>query len=84
MGLAEKQRNNLYKEKGNPKLTLEFDVYEENEVHMWTHLNHGEDFFLMKKRFEAISEHLKNFLADENLCPFHKQELNCTNFRKEN
>lgn len=70
MGLAEKQRAELIKVRGEPKLTIEFDVFEELQVSMWTHFNHGDNFEDMRSRLIAIRNHLDEFLKDENMCPF--------------
>lgn len=70
-GLEPKQRKALIKERGEPVLRLEFDVFEGDRVSMWTHFNHSEDFEKVKARLVAIQQHLSEFLRDENMCPFH-------------
>jgi hypothetical protein len=71
MGLADKQRDARIKEKGSPKLSLEFDVFEDNSISMWTHFNHEGDFNDVKMSLEAIRDHLTEFLNDEAMCPFN-------------
>lgn len=71
VALAEKQREALIRERGEPALRLEFDVFEDGHISMWTHFEHGADFQKVKQRLTAVQEHLSEFIADENLCPFH-------------
>lgn len=71
IGLAEKQREARVEEKGEPKLRIEFDVFEDGTLSMWTHFNHGDDFEDVKVSLEAIKDHLTEFLKDEKMCPFH-------------
>lgn len=71
--ITDKQRKVLIEERGEPKLTLEFDVFEGSKVSMWTHFNHNDDYQEMKKYMIAIKEHLEQFLKDEKMCPFHKE-----------
>lgn len=73
MSLADKQRDALIADKGEPKLRLEFDVFEDGHVSMWTHFNHGDDFAKVRERLLAIQTHLSEFLRDESMCPFHNQ-----------
>lgn len=75
MPLAEKQRKARIKEKGEPKLKLEFDVFEDGSVSMWTHFDHGSDFKDVKKDLHAIQKHLMEFIQDENMCPFHREPI---------
>jgi hypothetical protein len=72
MAFSNKQRDALIAERGQPKLRLEFDVFEDERVSMWTHFDHSDDFGAVKNRLEAIRDHLNEFLRDENMCPFHK------------
>lgn len=72
MSFAEKQRDALIAERGEPKLRLEFDVFEGDKVSMWTHFNHGDNFKDIKASLIAIRNHLDEFLRDESMCPFHK------------
>lgn len=71
MSLSDKQRAALIEQRGDPVLRLEFDVFADGEVSMWTHFDHGGDFEEVKQRLLAIKEHLTEFLKDENMCPFH-------------
>lgn len=70
MALADKQREARIEDKGRPKLSLEFDVFADGSVSMWTHFEHGDDFEDVKKSLTAVQEHLAEFLKDENMCPF--------------
>lgn len=70
MSLADKQREALLRERGDPVITLEFDVFGDGQVSMWTHFSHGADFLEIKKCLVAVNEHLSNFIRDENMCPF--------------
>jgi hypothetical protein len=72
MGLADKQRESLISERGEPTLRLEFDVFADGHISMWTHFQHGENFGEAKHRLIAIHQHLGEFINDESLCPFHK------------
>lgn len=72
MPLADKQRTALIEERGAPKLRLEFDVFADEQVSMWTHFDHGSDFDEVKAMLAAIHKHLTEFIADEGMCPFHK------------
>lgn len=74
MGLAEKQRLDLIKARGNPVLRLEFDVFEGNKVSMWTHFDHGHNFADVQSMLFAIRDHLNEFLGDGDMCPFHKSK----------
>ncbi len=72
MSFTDKQRKALIEERGEPVLRLEFDVFEGNNVSMWTHFDHGANFQEVKAQLQAIKLHLDEFLRDENMCPFHK------------
>lgn len=72
MSFENKQRAAIIAERGEPKLRLEFDVFEGNNVSMWTHFDHASDYNEMKKCLHAIKDHLTEFLRDEKMCPFHK------------
>lgn len=74
MSFSDKQRQHLIDERGNPNLRIEFDVWEDDKVSMWTHFNHSDDYALVKNRLLAIKNHLDEFLKDEKMCPFHKQQ----------
>ena len=74
MGLADKQRQALIKERGEVKLRLEFDVFEGNKVSMWTHFKHSANYKETKNQMIAIKDHLDEFLKDGAMCPFHKGE----------
>lgn len=66
-----RQREAQYQSKGRPVLSLEFDVFVNNDVSMWTHTRHDIPFTVMKQAFEAIKDHIERFIADENMCPFN-------------
>lgn len=70
--LAEKQRDALIRERGEPVLRLEFDVFADGQVSMWTHFKHGSDFTNTRALLEAIQRHLREFIADGEMCPFSK------------
>ena len=72
MGLTDKQRTALIKKRGEPALTLEFDVFADGQLAMWTHFEHGSSFGEAKKMLVEIRDHLTAFIEDENLCPFRK------------
>lgn len=72
MPLADKQRAALIQERGEPALRLEFDVFADGQISMWTHFEHGSDFAKVKEMLTGIHKHLTEFLADENMCPFHR------------
>ena len=76
MSLTDKQREARIQEKGEPTLKLDFDVFADGSVSMWTHFNHGDDFNQVKAQLFAIKNHLDEFLKDENMCPFHNQKRN--------
>lgn len=75
MSFANKQRDALIAERGEPKLRLEFDVFAGNKVSMWTHFDHASDYGEMKTALIAIKDHLEEFLKDEKMCPFHKNSI---------
>jgi len=72
MALAETQRSALVKERGEPMLRLEFDVFADGQVSMWTHFQHGDDFRKNKSMLLAAQQHLSEFIADEGMCPFYR------------
>lgn len=76
--LTDKQRQALIEERGEPELSIEFDVFDGNRVSMWTHFNHGNSFKTVKEQLIAIRDHLNEFLKDEKMCPFHKN-IDATN-----
>ena len=75
MALANKQRKALIATKGQPELQLEFDVWSDGNVSMWTHFNHGCNFNDAKKRMIAIRDHIDSFIQDSDMCPFHHIEI---------
>jgi hypothetical protein len=75
MALVDKQREGLISELGQPKLTIEFDVWGESKVSMWTHFDHSDNYLEVKKRLIAIRDHLDSFLKDEKMCPFHQNVI---------
>ncbi len=72
MSLANKQRDAIIVERGEPLLRLDFDVFEGNMVSMWTHFNHSANYEKVKEQLFAIKTHLDEFLRDGAMCPFHK------------
>jgi hypothetical protein len=63
----------MYKKKGQPTLSLEFDVFSNNKVSMWAHTRHDVPFTVMKSAFEAIRDHIESFLSDGDMCPFNPE-----------
>ena len=51
-------------------MTLEFDVWPDGDVSMWTHLKHGDNYDQVKQQFQAIRSHLDTFINDGGMCPF--------------
>ena len=76
MALSEKRRSALIAERGEPKLRLEFDVFADGQISMWTHFDHSGDFTEVKNMLVGIQKHLTEFLADESMCPFHRPTTN--------
>jgi len=66
----DKQRDALIGSLGEPRLRLEFDVWPDGQVSMWTHLDHGGSFEQVKVDFETIQRHLSNFISAGAMCPF--------------
>ena len=66
-----RQREAMYRIRGRPTLTLEFDVFPPDQVSMWAHTRHEIPFAEMKAAFEAIEQHIHSFLLDGDMCPFH-------------
>lgn len=73
MALDNKQRDALIAERGAPTLRLEFDVFADGQVSMWTHFKHGDNFGEMKMLLVAVKEHLAEFVKDEGMCPFKRE-----------
>lgn len=69
--LPDNQRKALIGARGEPVLTLEFDVFQDNSLSMWTHFEHGSDFAAAKQRLILIRDPLDSFIRDQNMCPFH-------------
>ena len=65
----------MYRKRGSPTLTLEFDVFPPDQVSMWAHTSHSVPFAAMKAAFEAIERHVHSFIADGDMCPFHPDFL---------
>lgn len=74
MAFTDKQREALISELGEPKLSIEFDVWSQSKVSMWAHFDHSDNYTDVKKRLIAIRDHLDEFLKDEKMCPFHKPD----------
>lgn len=72
---TDRQREALYAKKGRAVLALEFDVFPDGAVSMWTHTRHDIPFAQMQEAFEAIHRHLAHFIADGAMCPFHPHAL---------
>lgn len=68
-----RQREIQHAHKGRPILSLEFDVYADGSVSMWTHTRHEIPFSDMQQAFEACRDHIVRFIADGNMCPFNPQ-----------
>jgi hypothetical protein len=71
MSLASKQRDAIIRERGEPLLRMEFDVFEGGAVSMWTHFQHGDDFHGVRALLMAVEAHLGEFIRDGRMCPFH-------------
>lgn len=69
MIFADKQRQTHHDIHGAPALLLEFEVFADGAVSMWTHLDHSMPFEVAERYFLAIQEHLASFLQDRKLCP---------------
>ena len=72
MSFTDKQRQAIIEERGEPVLRLEFDVFKDNNVSMWTHFDHAADFDLTYNQLIVIRDHLNEFIKDKGMCPFHK------------
>ena len=73
MTFTDKHREALISEFGEPKLRIEFDVWnDEGKISMWTHFNHSDDYQDVKRKLVSIRNYLEGFLKDEKMCPFHK------------
>ena len=72
---SNRQRAKLYAEQGEAVLTLEFDVFAGEKVSMWAHTRHDVPFAEMRAAFEAVVEHLQDFIADQAMCPFNPDFL---------
>lgn len=68
---TDKQRAVMYEEKGKPILILDFDIFLDGQVAMWTHTKHGIPFPQMKAAFQAAVDHLTSFISNESMCPFY-------------
>lgn len=71
MTLANKQREAIIIKKGNPRLRLEFDVFTDGHISMWTHFDHNDSFIEVEKMLLEIKNHLQEFIKDKPMCPFH-------------
>lgn len=71
MSFANKQRNKLIKLKGDPVAMVNFDVFDDGSLSMWTHFNHSSDYKTMKKQIESMRDHLDKFINDSCMCPFN-------------
>jgi hypothetical protein len=72
VSLADHQRAALIAANGGPPaLALEFDVWADGAVSMWTHFRHGDDYAKAKQHLIAIRDHLERFIQDGDMCPFH-------------
>jgi len=65
------QRDQLIKAKGQPLLGLDFDVWSDGSLSMWTHINHNSDYSKVKDCLLQIREYIERFIVDESLCPFN-------------
>lgn len=68
--LDDVQRTALIASHGEPTLRLEFDVFADGSVSMWTHFSHEDDFLRTRGDLTLIRDHLNQFIADEGMCPF--------------
>ena len=74
MTLAEKQRAVLIKEHGEPVARIEFDVWSDGSLSMWTHFGHSDNFYKMKFQVERMRDHLDKFLKEGDMCPFSPKQ----------
>ena len=72
MALSNKQREVLIEINGYPKASVNFDVWTDGKVSMWTTFNHGDDYGEIKKCLVAMREQLDRFIRDGKMCPFFK------------
>ena len=79
-----RQREIMYQQRGEPTLSLEFDVFDGDHVSMWAHTRHDVPFHVMKAAFEAIKDHLASFIADGDMCPFNPDFVTSALVEKEN
>lgn len=70
MPLADKQRIALIETHGAPRATVNFDIFHDGELAMWTNFNHGDDFEAVKTLLIQMRDHLSDFINDGNMCPF--------------
>lgn len=68
---ANRQREQMWQHRGHPLLWLEFDVHAPDKVSMWAHTQHDVPFADMQRAFEAIRDHIQDFIADGYMCPFN-------------
>lgn len=71
MSIANKQRNKLISMKGEPVAKVNFDVFEDGSLSMWTEFNHKSDYLKMKEQVEVMRDHLDDFIKNSCMCPFH-------------
>jgi hypothetical protein len=71
--LATKQRLALIESRGEPITSIEFDVFADKTVSMWSHFEHSANFTEMKSALIAIRDHIDRFVDDQKMCPFYKQ-----------
>lgn len=67
---ARRQQAAVAKRHGEPVIAMTFYGHPDGHISMWQHTNHGEDFGLASKLLHAMQEHLAQFIADEQMCPF--------------
>jgi hypothetical protein len=58
---------------GKPVLGIDFEVFANGEVSMWTHFDHGMPFADAEGHLKAIQTHLAKFIRDRAMCPFHPE-----------
>jgi hypothetical protein len=69
------KRSALHASRGKPVLSIDFEVFANGEVSMWTHFDHGMPFGDAETHLKAIQAHLAKFIRDRAMCPFHPQNL---------
>ena len=65
------QRQVMHMVKGIPPVGLDFEVYADGHLAMWSHINHSLSFEQVKDHLLAMRDHLDQFIASGDMCPYH-------------